>query len=89
MDRNLMIMALGMVMIAVGFIIFPIVLEGAEEVRTATNVGEYTGLSSLVKIGPTLAFVGFLFGGVVTTFFGGKGYFGGGRRKAKKSKNLR
>ena len=67
---SLISFTVGLVLIAVGFIIFPIVVEGAEETRLATNVSEYTGLSSLVQIGPTLAFVGFLFGGVVSIFFG-------------------
>ena len=75
--RNLIGMCLGMVMIAVGFIIFPVVIEGADTVRTAGNVTEYTGLSSMVKIGPTLAFVGFLFGGVVTAFFSARGLMKG------------
>lgn len=64
---------LGLVLVAVGFVIFPIVLTGAEESRLATNVSEYTGLSSMIEVGPTLVFVGFLFGGVVAMFFGIKG----------------
>lgn len=72
MRGSLIAFTIGLVLIAVGFIVFPIVIEGAEETRLATNVAEYTGLSSLVQIGPTLAFVGFLFGGVVSIFFGAK-----------------
>jgi len=71
-NSNMIMIALGLVLIAVGFIIFPIVIEGAEETRLATNVSQYTGLASLVKIGPTLAFVGFLFGGVIAVFFGAR-----------------
>jgi len=64
--------ALGLVMIAVAFIIFPIVIEGAETARTHASIASYTGLSSLVKIGPTKTSVGLLFGGVVTSLFGGR-----------------
>jgi len=85
MKDSLISFTIGLVLIAVGFIVFPIVIEGAEETRLATNVGEYTGLESLVQIGPTLAFVGFLFGGVVAIFFGARmglsAARGGGRRK--------
>jgi len=84
MDSNMLWMGLGLVMVAVSFIIFPIVIDGADAIRTAGNVSEYTGLSSLVSIGPTLVFVGLLFGGVVTTFFGARGTVK--RRKAKKGR---
>lgn len=67
-------MTIGLVLIAVSFIVFPIVLEGAEETRLATNLSQYTGMSSLVAIGPTLVFVGLLFGGVVAVFFGVKSF---------------
>ncbi len=75
MQGGLITTAIGLVLIAVSFIIFPIVIEGAEETRLATNVSQYTGLDSMVKIGPTLVFVGLLFGGVVATFFGGKAMY--------------
>ena len=73
MNSNMLWMGLGLVMVAVSFIIFPIVIDGADAIRTAGNVSQYTGLSSLVSIGPTLVFVGLLFGGVVSTFFGVRG----------------
>ena len=75
MQGGLITTAVGLVLIAVSFIIFPIVIEGAEETRLATNVAQYTGLTSIVKIGPTLVFVGLLFGGVVATFFGGRSMY--------------
>jgi len=82
-NGNMIMIALGLVLIAVGFIIFPIVIEGAESTRTATNVSQYTGLGSLVKIGPTLAFVGFLFGGVLTVLFGARGIYQTRRRSRR------
>ena len=63
---------LGLVLIAVGFVVFPIVITGAEQVRLATNVSQYTGLTQLIGIAPTLVFVGFLFAGVLVGFFGAK-----------------
>lgn len=62
---------LGIVMIAVAFAIFPVVLEGAEEIRTHANISSYTGLSSMVEIGPTVVFVVFLFGGIAGVGAGG------------------
>ncbi len=84
MNSSMLWMGLGLVMIAVAFIIFPIVIDGADAIRTAGNVSEYTGLSSLVSIGPTIVFVGLLFGGVVTTFFGGRSTIRGRRAKRRR-----
>ena len=70
MITGLVEMFIALILIAVGFIIFPILIDGAEEIRLATNISEYTGLSSIVSIGPTLIFVFFLFGGGVLGFFG-------------------
>lgn len=72
---DLITVTVGLVLIAVAFIIFPIVIEGAEETRLATNISQYTGLGSIVKIGPTLVFVGLLFGGVMATFFGARALY--------------
>lgn len=63
-------MFIALILIAVGFIIFPILLSGADTIRTATNITYYTGLEQIVSIGPTLIFVFFLFGGGVLGFFG-------------------
>lgn len=73
MNKNLITTTIGLVLIAVAFIMFPIVIEGAEETRLATNVAQYTGLASIVAVGPTLVFVGLLFGGVLSAFFGVRG----------------
>jgi len=70
MFTGLIEMFIALILIAVGFIIFPILLDGAEEIRLSTNITEYTGLSSVVSIGPTLIFVFFLFGGGILGFFG-------------------
>lgn len=63
---------IGLVMIAVAFIIFPIVLTGAQAILTDANIADYTGLSTLVKIAPTLIFIGMLLGGGLMTYVGAK-----------------
>ncbi len=63
---------LGIIMIAVAFIMFPIILEGAQAILTDTNLADYTGLETIVGIAPTLIFVSMLFGGGVLTYLGVK-----------------
>ena len=72
----------GVVMITVAFLIFPLILTGADSTRTATNIAYYTGLSSLVTIGPTLAFISLILGGLIS---GGVGVYNQvkGARKSK------
>jgi len=63
---------LGIILIAVAFIMFPIVLEGAAAIRADPNLADYTGLETIVSIAPTLVFVSMLFGGGVMTYLGVK-----------------
>ena len=83
MSKGILGVVFGVIMIAIAFIIFPIIIEGAEATRLAANVTEYTGLSSLIKIGPTLAFVTLILGGLVSGGLGVAGMVrgGGGRRR--------
>lgn len=85
-------MVIGLVLIAVALIVFPIVMTGANEVLQWTGTGsatitDFTGLQTLVQIAPLLIFIGFLAGGGVLTFSAFKG--GAPWKKSKKSKNLR
>ena len=73
LSSNQLKIVMGIVMVAVAFIIFPLILEGADEVRTAGNISEYTGLSSVVSVGPTVVFVAMLFGGGVALVSGIRG----------------
>lgn len=66
-------MFIGIIMIAVAFIMFPIILEGAQTILTDANLADYTGLETIVGIAPTLIFVSMLFGGGVLTYLGVKG----------------
>ncbi len=63
---------IGIIMIAVAFIMFPIILEGAQTILTDANLADYTGLETIVGIAPTLIFVSMLFGGGVLTYLGVK-----------------
>lgn len=60
----------GLILIAVAFIVFPIVMEGANTILSDANISDYTGLETLVKIAPTLIFISMLLGGGVLTALG-------------------
>ncbi len=77
-------MVVGIVMIAVCLIVFPIVLTAANEILQWTGTGsatisDFTGLETLVAISATLIYIGLLVGGGWLTFTGVKGY-----RRSKK-----
>lgn len=80
---------IGLVMIAVALIVFPIVMTGANEVLNWSGTGsatiaDFTGLETLVKIAPLLIFIGFLAGGGILTFAGFRAR-AAGRRASKRS----
>lgn len=54
---------LGIVTVALAFIIFPIVLEGTDTILSNANISNYTGLEAIVKIAPMLVMVAIIFGG--------------------------
>lgn len=60
----------GVVLIAVGLLLFPIVLTGADAVRTAGNVTQYTGVTDLNGIIPILALIGLIGSGGYMTWTG-------------------
>ena len=60
---------IGLVMIAISFIIFPIVLDGANEILDHASIDSYTGLAEIASIGPLLVFVIMLFGGLGLTTY--------------------
>jgi len=71
-------MIIGLVMIALAIIIFPIVLSAVSTILADANIADYTGLSTLVAITPVLLWIGLIAGGGLLTFQGVRG-----RRKAK------
>jgi predicted PurR-regulated permease PerM len=72
---------IGIVAIAISFILFPIVLDGAQAILTDAHIADYTGLEAVVTISPLLVFVALLFGGGLLTFKGVQG-----ARKSSKKK---
>lgn len=74
---------LGIVMIAIAFVVFPVVLDGTDEILGATNIAQYTGLASVAKIAPLIVFVSMLFGGGFLTFRGIRTYKGGSKDKGQ------
>jgi len=84
MSSNTIAIIVGLMMIAVAFIIFPMVLTGTNTILawTAsdnTTISQFTGLETIVKIAPTLVFLVFLFGGGFLSF---QGFRSGGGGKA-------
>lgn len=63
---------MGLIMIAIAFILFPIVIEGTETILAwnSGNLTAFTGLSSVVGIAPMLVFVFVVFGGIGLTGVG-------------------
>lgn len=54
---------IGLVMIAITFFVFPIIMDGCVTILTDTNIATYTGLDDLVRVTPLILYVGLLFGG--------------------------
>jgi len=65
-------MGLGLVAIAISFIIFPIVLTGVASITSHTHIAAFTGLSDVANIAPLVIFVGMLFGGGYGVYTGYK-----------------
>jgi len=67
MNRDILQGVIGIVGIAIAFIVFPIVMTGAAAIISNSHIGDYTGLPEIVKISPLVVFVGILFasGGAV------------------------
>lgn len=78
---------LGIVTIAVSFIVFPIILEGTDAILANTNISNYTGLQAIVQIAPMLVMIAMLFGGGLLVFTGYKGTKA--RRASRKSSRIR
>ncbi len=72
--QSLMMLGIGMIFIAVGLIIFPVVLDGAASAWQTASVasGTYTGLIPILKVAPLIVLTGFISAGMVTGFFGVK-----------------
>jgi len=70
MDRGRMMRVVGgIVMIMVAFLMFPMVIDGAQSILDA-NTTNLTGLDDIVGIGPTVIFLGLIFGGGLLSWTG-------------------
>ena len=70
MGRDTMKIVLGIIAIAIAFIVFPIILDGAATILADANLADYTGLEAVVQVSPLLIFVSMLFTGGLLTFQG-------------------
>jgi len=86
MDRNvlngLVGLMIGLLLISICFLVFPIVVAGSESIRLATNTSSYTGITAINGIGPTIVFVGLMFTGLFSMFLGGRSIYRGKRRRS-------
>lgn len=83
-----LLMAIGFVFIAVGFIVFQIFMDAAEDIldwtctaNTATTDATFTGFTDIVGIAPLLVLLGFISAGVFTMYLGVKIGQGAGSTK--------
>lgn len=70
---GLMMLGLSIVFVAVGLIIFPVVLDGVSSVVHGGGSGinaAYTGLSALILVTPMIVLLAFVAASVITGFFG-------------------
>ena len=70
---GLMMLGIGMIFIAVGLIIFPVVLDGVSSTLHNNAAGissSYTGLTPILRVSPLIVLTAFLAGGIVAGFFG-------------------
>ena len=74
---NMILMGIGMIMMAVGFIIYPIVVTATATIlnysyaaNASINTAYFTGLTAITGIVPLLTLVGFVTAGAITGFMG-------------------
>jgi uncharacterized BrkB/YihY/UPF0761 family membrane protein len=66
-------MVLGIIAIAIAFVVFPIVMDAAHSILGNANIGDYTGLSSIAAVAPLIVFVGLLASGGFAMYKGVSG----------------
>ena len=81
---GLLMMGIGMIFLAVGFIVYPIIMTGTDallawEYSNLTTITDetFTGFTAIVGITPLLVLIGFVTAGVVVGFLGVKGHKAG------------
>jgi len=75
-------MLLGVIVIGICLTVYPIVLDGTNELLNSAGIASYTGLEALAKIAPLMVFVSMLFTGIALigygAYSGARGVFGVG-----------
>lgn len=66
---------ISLIMIAVGFLFYGIVLDGANTLLNDANIAQYTGLEDIVSIAPLLVLVTYIFGAVAVGGYAAKEKF--------------
>lgn len=74
---GLLMMGIGMIFLAIGFIVYPIIITGTDAILAYAYSGNasitdatYTGLTAVTGITPLLVLIGFVTSGVVVGFLG-------------------
>jgi len=82
-NKSMVSMVMGIIAIAIAFVVFPIVLDATSGILTHTSIASFTGLESIAKVAPLIVFVGLIAGGGFGLFQGVKGMRekSGGKRK--------
>ena len=80
MKGGIITMVMGIIAIAIAFIIFPIVMDATGDIITHVNIADFTGLESIAKVAPLMVFIGLLAGGGFGLFKGVTAMRGRGKR---------
>lgn len=73
--RGLILLSIGIIFIAVGLIIYPVIMDAIASVL-CSDVDEYTGLVPILEVTPLIVMIAFVAGGIITGFFGVKNISG-------------
>lgn len=68
--KGKMTIVMGIVMIALAILMFPMVLTGTNEILSHNDIDDYTGLGDIASIAPTIIFLALIVAGSVTTVKG-------------------
>jgi len=70
--QGILRVVIGLVGIAISFLLFPIVMDATYSVTNHANIAVFTGLSDIANIAPLVLFVGMLFGSGMAIYSGAK-----------------
>ena len=93
--KGLVLMGIGMIFLAVGFIIYPIIMDACDDIlgwtctaNASMSDADYTGLTEIVGVIPLLVLVAFVTAGAITGFMGYKVATGGASASASNPASL-